>query len=55
LGRMKVGYKVMMRADSAFYAHAPIQAALRAGAQISVTARMDKRVSAAITQIPEDA
>jgi hypothetical protein len=43
---------VLLRADSAFYGHATIGAAVRAGAQVSVTVRMDPRVKAAIAAIP---
>jgi hypothetical protein len=46
---------VTVRADSAYYNHAVIAATARAGAHFSVTARMDARVTAAITRIPEDA
>jgi hypothetical protein len=46
---------VLLRADSAFYGHATIGAAVRAGAQVSVTVRMDPRVKAAIAAIPGDA
>ncbi len=47
--------RVLLRADSAFYAHTVIGAAIRAGAQVSITVRQDKRIKAAITQIPADA
>lgn len=46
---------VLLRADSAFYGHATIGAAIRAGADVSVTVRMDPAVKAAITSIPADA
>ena len=46
---------VLLRADSAFYGHATIGAAIRAGAQVSVTVRMDPKVKAAIGCIAEDA
>ena len=46
---------VLLRADSAFYGHATIGAAIRAGAQVSVTVRMDPKVKAAIGGIAEDA
>jgi hypothetical protein len=39
--------KVLLRADSAFYGHGPVGAAVRAGAQVSVTVRLDPRVKAA--------
>jgi hypothetical protein len=45
---------ITMRADSAYYAHDVITAARRGGARFSVTARMDRAVTRAITQIPED-
>jgi hypothetical protein len=46
---------VQLRADSAFYGHATIGAAVGAGAQVSVTVRMDPKVKAAIAGIAEDA
>lgn len=49
------GQRVLVRADSAFYGHATIGTALRAGADVSVTVRMDPAVKAAITLIPDDA
>jgi hypothetical protein len=45
---------VLLRADSAFYGRAAILAAVRAGAQVSVTVRLDPRVKAAIAAIPAD-
>lgn len=45
----------LVRADSAFYGHAVVGAALRAGADVSVTVRLDKRVKATIATIPDDA
>jgi Transposase DDE domain group 1 len=47
--------RVLLRADSAFYGHATIGAAVRAGAQVSVTVRMDPKVRAAIAAIADDA
>ncbi len=47
--------RVLLRADSAFYGHATIGAANRAGAAVSVTARMDSAIKRAITTIPDDA
>jgi hypothetical protein len=44
-----------VRADSAYYNHDVIAATTSAGARFSVTARMDRAVTAAITQIPQDA
>ena len=49
------GTKVLFRADSAFYGRGPVLAAVRGGAQVSVTVRLDPRVKAAITAIPDDA
>jgi hypothetical protein len=46
---------VIMRADSAYYNHDVIAAALRAGARFSVTARMDPAVRRAIAAIDEQA
>jgi hypothetical protein len=46
---------VLLRADSAFYGHPTIGAAVRAGAQVSVTVRMDPKVKAAIATIGQDA
>ena len=45
----------LVRADSAFYGHATVGAALRAGADVSVTVRLDKRIKAAIATISPDA
>ena len=44
---------VLLRADSAFYGHPTIGAAVAAGAQVSVTVRMDPKVRAAIATIGE--
>src|SRR5450759_2653279 len=49
------GTKVLFRADSAFYGRGPVLAAVRAGAQVSVTVRLDPRVRAAIAAIGDDA
>jgi hypothetical protein len=46
---------VLLRADSAFYGHATVGAAIRAGAAVSVTVRLDPKVKAAIASIPDDA
>jgi hypothetical protein len=40
--------------DSAFYGTGPSDAAVRAGAEVPVTVRMDKRVKAAIAAIADD-
>lgn len=47
--------RVMVRADSAYYCHAFIKTAVRAGAWFSVTARLNAKVRTAIAAIPEDA
>jgi len=46
---------VLLRADSAFYGHAVVAAAHRAGAKVSITARMDPAVKRAIGTIPDEA
>ena len=45
----------LLRADSAFYGHPTVAAAIRGGAQVSVTVRLDPKVKAAITDIDEHA
>jgi len=45
----------LVRADSAFYGHATVSAAIRAAADVSVTARMDPKVKAAIATIGDHA
>ncbi len=56
LRRMDLGSSVrpLLRADSAFYGHATIGTAIKAGADVSVTVRMDPAVNTAIATIPED-
>ena len=49
------GRNVLVRADSAFYSHALVTAVLKAGAEVSITVRMDPAVKRAITTIGEDA
>jgi hypothetical protein len=49
------GRDVLVRADSAFYSHALVAAVLAAGAEVSITVRMDPAVKRAITGIAEDA
>ena len=49
------GRNVLVRADSAFYSHALITAVLKAGAEVSITVRMDSAVKRAITTIGKDA
>lgn len=46
---------VALRADSAYYGHAAINAALNVGADVSVTARQDPAVKRAIGTIPDSA
>ena len=46
---------VLLRADSAYYAHGVAAAAARAGANVSLTVRMDPHVKKAIAGIAEDA
>lgn len=46
---------VLVRADSAFYGQPTVAAALRAGADVSVTVHLDPRVKAAIAAIEADA
>jgi len=48
-----VGCQIMGRADSAFYGHAFVGAAIRHRIWFSVTARMDPKVKAAIASISE--
>lgn len=57
LRRMDPGSSVrpLLRADSAFYGHATIGTAIKAGADVSVTVRMDPAVKSAIATIPDDA
>jgi hypothetical protein len=54
-GRAGATALVTVRADSAYYHHDVVAATTRAGARFSITARMDKAVTAAITRIPESA
>ena len=49
------GRQVLVRMDSAFYSHSLVTAAIRAGAQVSVTVRMDPAVKRAIAAIGDDA
>ena len=44
-----------MRADSAFYGHPTVAAAIRGGADVSITVRLDPKVKAAIADIGDDA
>jgi hypothetical protein len=47
--------KPLLRADSAFYGHPTVAAAIRGGAQVSITVRLDPKVKAAIADIGADA
>src|SRR3954463_5886266 len=49
------GRDVLVRADSAFYSHALVTAVLTAGAEVSITVRMDAAVKRAISTIDETA
>jgi hypothetical protein len=58
LGRLRgpqAAGRVLLRGDSAYYGHAVVNAAIRTGADVSITVRQDKRVKAAIATIAEDA
>jgi Transposase DDE domain group 1 len=44
----------LVRADSAFYGRSLVLAAVRSGAEVSVTVRLDKRVKAAIATVADD-
>ena len=46
---------VLLRADSAFYGHPTVSAAMRGGAQVSITVRLAPQVKAAIAAIGDDA
>jgi Transposase DDE domain group 1 len=45
----------LLRADSAFYGYPTVGAAIRGGAQVSITVRLDSKVTAAIGAIDEHA
>lgn len=45
----------LVRADSAFYGSPTVRAAIKGGADVSVTVRLDKRVKATIATIADDA
>lgn len=57
LKRIRAGAagKVLLRADSAFYGYATVNAATKAGAAVSVTVRMDPAIRKAIAAIGEAA
>jgi hypothetical protein len=46
---------ILVRMDSAFYARGPVHAAIKGGAAVSVTVRMDRAVKKAIATIPAHA
>lgn len=46
--------RVLLRADSAFFGSPTVTAAVRGGTEVSVTARLDRRVKAAIASIAAD-
>jgi len=47
--------KPLVRMDSAFYGYPSVAAAMRGGADVSVTVRLDSNVKAAIAEIDDDA
>src|SRR5882757_9940627 len=47
--------KPLVRMDSAFYGHPSVSAAIRGGADVSITVRLDPKVKAAIAEIGEHA
>lgn len=47
--------KPLVRADSAFYGHRTVAAAIRGGADVSITVRLDTKVKAAIAAIDDEA
>jgi len=50
---LRPGSRALLRADSAFYGHPTVSAAINGGADVSVTVRLDPRVKAAIATIPD--
>jgi len=55
VARVAPDREVLLRADSAFYGADTINAAIRAGAQVSITVKQTVRVKAAIDTIPDAA
>ena len=51
----KSSLRPLLRADSAFYGHPTVAAAVRAGADVSITVRLDSTVKTAIATIGDDA
>ena len=54
-GRRRSDRKPLLRADSAFYGPPTVGAAIRGGADVSVTVRLDPKVKKAIAAIGDDA
>jgi len=55
LRRMPGDRRVLLRADAAYYSHAVVLAAQQAGADVSVTVRMNPSIRRAIESIPDAA
>ena len=56
VSKLQAGHgKPLLRADSAFYGAPTVGAAVRGGAEVSVTVRLDPKVKAAIATIAHDA
>ncbi len=56
VSKLQAGHaKPLLRADSAFYGAPTVGAALRGGAEVSVTVRLDPKIKAAIATIGDDA
>lgn len=55
LAATKPVVKPLVRMDSAYYGRGAVLAAVRAGADVSVTVRLTKTIKAAIAAIPDDA
>jgi hypothetical protein len=53
--RTMTAARPLLRADSAYYGHPTMAAAIRAGAEVSITVRADPKVRAAIAAIEEHA
>ena len=55
LRRVPGAHRVLVRADAAYYSHAVVSAAKKAGADVSVTVRMNPSIRQAIASIADDA
>lgn len=55
LGRIPGDRRVLVRADAAYYSHTVFSTAKNAGADVSITVRMNASIRQAIEQITEDA